>query len=80
MQLTINYSTKIITVGEYGVLNKINEGKINAKILISGSSRALKGINPKIIEKGTNASCYNIASDGSDLGVQFSKLKWYLSQ
>lgn len=78
LQTIINFAVKSINVGEYGVFNKINEGKINADILISGSSRALKAINPKVIEKELGLTCYNIASDGSDLGVQLPKLKWYL--
>lgn len=80
LEFIVNTIVKTIDVGEYGVLNKINEGKINAEILVSGTSRALKAINPKIIEENTGMSCYNIASDGSDLGVQFPKLKWYLEK
>ncbi len=80
LELTINFSIKKINVGEYGTLNKINDGKINAEILISGTSRALKGINPKIITEKTGLSCYNIASDGADLGVQLPKLKWYMKK
>ena len=68
-----------IDVGEYGVLNKIDNGKINSDILISGSSRALKALNPEIISNETGLSCFNIASDGSDLGVQLPKIKWYLN-
>lgn len=75
----IKLSVKQINVGEFGILNKINDGEINADILISGSSRALKAINPEIISKETKLSCYNIASDGSDLGIQLPKFKWYLN-
>jgi hypothetical protein len=80
LELLIIFSVKGITIGEYGVLNKINEGKINAEILISGTSRALKAINPELISEKTGMSCFNIASDGSDLGVQLPKLKWYLNK
>jgi hypothetical protein len=79
IDIGIKFTVKQIEVGEYGILNKINDGKINAEILISGSSRALKAINPQVITKETGLSCYNIASDGSDLGVQLPKLKWYLN-
>ena len=80
LETTINFAIKKIKVGEYGVLNKINSGLINSDILILGSSRALKAINPEIIEKHTGLSCYNIAADGADLGVQLPKLKWYLNK
>lgn len=79
LETTINFAIKKIKVGEYGVLNKINSGLINTDILILGSSRALKAINPAIIEKHSGLSCYNIAADGADLGVQLPKLKWYLN-
>lgn len=78
--LAINFTIKRITVGEYGVLNKIDGGEINADIIISGSSRALKAVNPIIIQRETGLTCYNIASDGADLGVQLPKLKWYLNR
>ncbi len=80
LDMLIGFSVRKINVGEYGVLNKIDDGAINADILISGSSRALKAINPQIITQETGMSCFNIASDGSDLGVQFPKLKWYLNK
>ena len=79
-QLVINFMVKKINAGEFGVLNKINEGEINTEILISGTSRALKAINPQIISQKTGMSCFNIASDGSDLGQQLPKLKWYLNK
>lgn len=80
LELVINFAVKKVSVGEYGLLNKIDNGNINADIIISGTSRALKAINPKIIEKDLGLSCYNLASDGSDLGVQFPKFKWYLTK
>ena len=66
-------------MSEFGVLNKIISGKINADILISGSSRSFKGINPEVIEKKTGLSCYNISTDGTGLEIQVPKLKMYLN-
>lgn len=79
METTFNLAIRQIEVGEYGVLNKINDGNINAEILINGSSRALKAINPQIITETTGLTCYNIAADGADIGVQLPKLKWYMA-
>lgn len=79
LDAVIKLSISKITVGEYGVFNKINDGKINSDIIISGSSRAFKAINPEVITNETGLSCYNIAADGSDLGIQVAKLKWYLN-
>lgn len=76
---TIKYTICTIKVGDYGVLNKINNGEINTDIIISGSSRALKAINSRVITEKTGMSCFNIASVGSGLGVQLPKFKWYLN-
>lgn len=80
LQAIILFAIRHINVGEFGVLNKLNRGEINADILISGSSRSLKAINPEVIKDMTGLSCYNISSDGSDLGVQLPKLRWYLNR
>lgn len=80
LELAINFTIRRIRVGEYGVLNKIDGGEINADIIVSGSSRALKAVNPIIIQRETGLTCYSIASDGADLGVQLPKLKWYLNR
>ncbi|PID60696.1 MAG: hypothetical protein CR986_03615 [Ignavibacteriae bacterium] len=76
---TIKWLVREINVEDYGVLNKINEGKINADIIVCGTSRSLKAVNPEIIEQKMGLTCFNISSDGSDLGVQIPKLKWYLT-
>ncbi len=80
LEMAFNFSIRQIDVGEYGVLNKINDGDINADILICGSSRALKAINSTAITEYTGFSCYNIASDGADIGIQLPKLKWYFEK
>jgi hypothetical protein len=79
LQSLLILSIRTIKVGEFGVLNKIKKGEINADILISGSSRSLKGINPEVFEKETGLSCYNISSDGVSLEIQVPKLKMYLN-
>ena len=67
MEYALNIITRNINVGEYGVLNKINEGKINTDILISGSSRALKAVNPEIIKIKTGIKIENRSSNDSTI-------------
>lgn len=55
------------------------EGKVNADILVIGSSRALVQFDPAIIEKITNRSSYVIGLNGSMINVQFPVLKTYLN-
>jgi hypothetical protein len=61
-------------VGNYGVWNEIFAGKINSDIIIQGSSRALVQFDPKIIEKNTGFSCYNLGISGGKFISQ--KAKW----
>lgn len=69
---------KSIDVGDFGVMNKIVEGKINAEILICGSSRSYVGIDPITMSKATGLKVFNISLNGSRLGVQLPVLKTYL--
>ena len=50
--------------GEFGVWNKIIEGKIDADILIAGSSRARSHYDPRIIQEKTGRSAFNIGLNG----------------
>lgn len=64
--------------GEISIWNDIYNGKINTEILILGSSRAWKHINPMILEKKINKSAYNIGSDGNHFILQYFRYKKYL--
>jgi len=79
IQSVLMVAIRHINVGDYGVLNKIVDGKINAEILISGTSRAFRGLNPLVISDMTHKSCFNIAADGVNLEIQLPKLKGYLN-
>ena len=64
--------------GNIGTLNKVIPGGINAKVVISGSSRAVYHYDPHIIESYTNKKTYNIGRDGTKLDEQLALLKAYL--
>jgi hypothetical protein len=49
--------------GEYGVWNDLFQGKINADLIIHGSSRAWVQLNTHIIEEKFNMQSYNLGSD-----------------
>ena len=63
----------------YIVLNNIFNKKINADIIILGSSRAKTQIDPKIIEDSTRLSCYNLGVNGGRLVTQNAIWKSYLN-
>jgi hypothetical protein len=70
---------RVQKTGDYGVFNKIVDGRINAEILITGSSRALVHFASDTISAAMgNKSCFNIGLDGSPLNLQLPYLKTYL--
>lgn len=67
-----------VKTGQYGVSNRLMRGEINADIVINGSSRALSGFDPRIIQATTGLSAYNIGRNGSQTDMQLAVLKAYL--
>lgn len=56
---------------EYSTWNAIIDGKINSDIVIYGSSRAWKHIDPTMISKSLNVSTYNLGIDGHNFWLQY---------
>lgn len=56
---------------EYSTWNAIIDGKVNSDIVIYGSSRAWKHINPTMINKSLNVSTYNLGIDGHNFWLQY---------
>jgi hypothetical protein len=74
----INHGLRRITVSKFGSLNRVVDGKVNADIVISGSSRALCHYDPRILEKATGLSAYNIGMNASQIDLESAILKTYL--
>jgi hypothetical protein len=55
------------------------QGKVNADIIISGSSRALTHYDPRLIQEEVGRSAFNIGINGSQTDMQLALLKTYLS-
>ena len=64
----------------YGDWIEVYNQRINHDIVILGSSRAWVQVNPKIIEKQTNKSCYNLGLDGARLQMQKTVWRSLLKQ
>ena len=58
--------------------NDIYAGKINADLLILGSSRAWVQFSPRILDSALHVSSYNLGMDGASFEVQYERLKIYL--
>lgn len=67
-----------IKTSQYGASNRIMEGKVNAQIVVTGSSRAVSHYDPRIIETQTGRSAFNLGRNGSQTDMQVAVLKAYL--
>jgi hypothetical protein len=74
----VNAGLRRITTSSFGVFNRIVNGRINAAILVSGSSRALNHFDPRVIHDRTGLTTYNIGINGSQTDMQLAVLKTYL--
>lgn len=74
----VNSGLRHLDTSDFGVSNRIMTGKVNAEIVISGSSRALTHYDPRIIEKITGHTTFNIGRNGSQTDMQVAFLKAYL--
>ena len=74
----ITYGLRNLKTSEFGVVNDIMRGRVNADIVISGSSRALSHYDPRIISSITGYTAYNIGRNGSQTDMQLAFLRAYL--
>lgn len=65
---------------EFEQWNSIYNGNINSDIIIQGSSRAWRQIDPKEIEKQTGLTVYNLGMDGYHFPMQKCRLDIYLKE
>jgi hypothetical protein len=67
-----------ITIGDFGVWNRIVAGEINSDVIISGSSRALTHYDSRILQEKLGHTAYNIGLNGSQTDMQVARVKTYL--
>ena len=65
---------------EYSSWNSLLEGRINSDVLIYGSSRAWVQINPAMITKIFNLSCYNLGIDAHNFWLQNLRHEYVLEK
>ena len=65
---------------EYSSWNTLLEGRINSDVLIYGSSRAWVQINPAMITKIFNLSCYNLGIDAHNFWLQNLRHEYVLEK
>lgn len=74
----VSAGLKRITTSKFGSLNRIMAGKVNADIIVNGSSRALFHYDPRVITAITGRSAYNIGMVAARTNIQLAVLKSYL--
>lgn len=62
----------------YAEWNDLFNGKINADLLICGSSRAWKDVSPAILDSALHLNTYNLGMDGTHFSIQYDRVKMYL--
>jgi hypothetical protein len=75
----IDAGLRSVETSSFGVLNGIVDGRINAAVLITGSSRALNHYDPREITASTGRTAYNVGINGSQTDMQLAVLRTYLN-
>jgi hypothetical protein len=78
LQLFIERGLKNDNSGEYKVWNDMLHGKINADILVIGSSRAQLHISPYYIDSTFKVNSYNIGIGGYGFLMQYYRFLFYM--
>jgi hypothetical protein len=68
-----------IKTSAFGASNQIMTGKVNADVVITGSSRAMAHYDPRAIESVTGRTAFNLGRNGSQTDMQVAFLKAYLA-
>lgn len=74
----ISFGMRRVDTAEFGSMNRIISGRINAAVLISGSSRALNHYDPREITRQLGVAAWNIGVNGSQTDMQLAVLETYL--
>jgi hypothetical protein len=78
LDAAIDAGLRRIKTSDKGAFNAAMSGKVNAQIVINGSSRALVHYDPVLIQQQTGRSAYNLGRNGSHIDMQVAVLEAYL--
>jgi hypothetical protein len=79
LQLVLNAGMRRIRSGMFGAFNRAADGKVNAEIIVSGSSRAAMQYDPAILSRATGLSVFNLGRIGAAPNVHTGILRFYLN-
>ena len=78
MNAMISSGLRRIKSSAFGATNQVMQGRVNAQIIITGSSRATAHYDPRKIEAITGHTAFNLGINGSQTDMQVAFLKAYL--
>lgn len=78
VHLAIRHGLRCITTGDFGLMNRVIEGRAAADLLITGSSRALVHYDSRVLRAATGLTTLNLGRNGSHTGLQLAVLQTYL--
>jgi len=64
----------------YGEWNEVNDGGIDADLVVMGSSRAVVHVSPKIIDSLLDLNSYNLGLNGFNFFLHKNRLDFYLEK
>lgn len=67
-----------IDTSGFGATNRLVNGRINAEVIVTGSSRALVHYDSRLLAAATGLTTYNLGRNGSQTDLQVAVLKTYL--
>ncbi len=78
VNMLITVGLRRIKTSQFGAWNQMMDGKVNAEIVVTGSSRAASHYDPRVIEAVTGHTAFNLGRNGSQTDMQVAVLKAYL--
>ena len=80
LHLALDAGMHRIRFSSFGAFNRAAEGKVNAEIVVTGSSRAVLHYSPAILGRATGLSVFNLGRIGAETNIHTGILRFYLHQ
>jgi hypothetical protein len=74
----VSKGLRMVRTDEIGAWNQQMQGRVNADIIVSGSSRATYHFDPRIISQASGLRVFNIGKVGAQTDVELGVLRAYL--
>lgn len=79
LQAFLSYRLRRVQTSDLAAFNQAMQGRVNAEIVITGSSRAIRHYDPRVISRLTGLSAFNLGRNASLIDLQLAVLREYLA-